>query len=282
MTNKVSFVERQNRRRKRKVNSIRTKQGIKEIMNKRLKLIMFLLFIIIVICIWFLFVYAPNNTDIFRMLIYIVYWLLTNVCIWGIIMWFGKPKNAQKIEDSIKDVFNIKEEHKVPILKVIKKRLNGMFTYGFYSPDYSEEKYEEKRIDIEQKLRIIISGNVESDGEFIYFTAIPKKNIKLKKELKDDRIFTSKEGLYMHPGTCDHALREIVKKYNLDPICFHELRPTCASLLINSGIDPKTVSKRLGHADTSITMEIYTHSFEASKIACANKFDEMMKQMETI
>lgn len=99
---------------------------------------------------------------------------------------------------------------------------------------------------------------------------------------KDDRIFTSKEGLYMHPGTCDHALREIVKKYNLDPICFHELRHTCASLLINSGIDPKTVSKRLGHADTSITMEIYTHSFEASKIACANKFDEMMKQMETI
>ncbi len=71
-------------------------------------------------------------------------------------------------------------------------------------------------------------------------------------------------------------IRKIVKKYNLDPICFHELRHTCASLLINSGIDPKTVSKRLGHADVSITIEIYTHSFEASKIACANKFDEIM------
>ena len=84
----------------------------------------------------------------------------------------------------------------------------------------------------------------------------------------------------MFPGTCDHILRKIVKKYNLDPICFHELRHTCASLLINSGIDPKTVSKRLGHADTSITMEIYTHSFEASKIACANKFDEMMANIQ--
>ena len=97
---------------------------------------------------------------------------------------------------------------------------------------------------------------------------------------KDDRIFTSKEGEYMHPGTCDHALRAIVKKYNLDPICFHELRHTCASLLINSGIDPKTVSKRLGHSDTSVTMEIYTHAFESSKVACADKFDEMMKNIE--
>lgn len=97
----------------------------------------------------------------------------------------------------------------------------------------------------------------------------------------EDRIFTAKDGSYMFPGTCDHILRKIVKKYNLDPICFHELRHTCASLLINSGIDPKTVSKRLGHADTSITMEIYTHSFEASKIACANKFDEMMANIQT-
>ena len=84
----------------------------------------------------------------------------------------------------------------------------------------------------------------------------------------------------MHPSTCDPTLRKIVRKYNLDPICFHELRHTCASLLINAGVDPKTVSKRLGHSDTSITMEIYTHAFEESKHACANKFDEMMKKLE--
>lgn len=97
---------------------------------------------------------------------------------------------------------------------------------------------------------------------------------------KDDRVFTSLNGDYMFPGTCDHILRKIVKKYNLDPICFHELRHTCASLLINSGVDPKTVSKRLGHSDTSITMEIYTHAFEESKNACADRFDEMMKKLE--
>lgn len=97
---------------------------------------------------------------------------------------------------------------------------------------------------------------------------------------KDNRIFTSVDGGYMHPSTCDHTLRKIVRKYNLDPICFHELRHTYASLLINSGVDPKTVSKGLGHSDTSITMEIYTHAFEESKNACADRFDEMMKKLE--
>ena len=107
-----------------------------------------------------------------------------------------------------------------------------------------------------------------------------KKVYKRRWTGKDNRIFTSVDGGYMHPSTCDHIIRKIVRKYNLDHISFHELRHTCASLLINSGIDPKTVSKRLGHADTSITMEIYTHVFQESKNACADKFDDMMKKLE--
>lgn len=92
-----------------------------------------------------------------------------------------------------------------------------------------------------------------------------------------DRIFISKEGNYMHPSTCDHIMRKIVKKYNLAPICFHELRHTSASILINKGINPKAVSQRLGHADTSITMEIYTHTFDTSKKDSALAFDDILK-----
>lgn len=81
----------------------------------------------------------------------------------------------------------------------------------------------------------------------------------------------------MHPSTCDHIMRKIVKKYNLAPICFHELRHTSASILINKGINPKAVSQRLGHADTSITMEIYTHTFDTSKKDSALAFDDILK-----
>ncbi len=98
-----------------------------------------------------------------------------------------------------------------------------------------------------------------------------------KKWQGTDRIFTSKDGNYMHPSTCDHIMRKIVKKYNLAPICFHELRHTSASILINKGINPKAVSQRLGHADTSITMEIYTHTFDTSKKDSALAFDDILK-----
>jgi integrase len=40
---------------------------------------------------------------------------------------------------------------------------------------------------------------------------------------------------------------------------FHALRHTCASLLIASGLDVLTISRRLGHANASITLNVYGH-----------------------
>ena len=65
---------------------------------------------------------------------------------------------------------------------------------------------------------------------------------------KQDRIFTSKDGGNMNPNTCGQILRKIVKKYQLEKISFHELRHTCATLLINNGMNSKSVSERLGHS----------------------------------
>lgn len=191
--NKLSFEERQIRRRNQKVNKLRFRQGIKEIFSKRLKLILFSIYIIISIFIWILFIYDPNDyNNIVRLLVYILFWFVFGTFTFGIITWFGKPKKAQKIEDDIKDVLNIKEDHKVPIfVSIFKRRCNvntNINTFKFYSPDYYKERYEEKRTDIEQKLGIKIIDKIESDQEYIYFDFILKKNIKLKGELKDDRI----------------------------------------------------------------------------------------------
>jgi integrase len=42
-------------------------------------------------------------------------------------------------------------------------------------------------------------------------------------------------------------------------VTFHALRHTCASLLIASGLDILTISRRLGHANASITLNVYGH-----------------------
>ena len=92
-----------------------------------------------------------------------------------------------------------------------------------------------------------------------------------------NRVFISKFGGHMNPDTCSKIINKIVKKYGLDDLTFHELRHTSATYLINKGMNPKAVSERLGHSDTSVTMEIYSHTFEHTKKECANAFDEIFR-----
>lgn len=95
-----------------------------------------------------------------------------------------------------------------------------------------------------------------------------------------DRVFTSINGKHMHPDTPNKILQKVLKKYHLPKLTFHELRHTYASILNSNGIDPKTISEQLGHSDTSVTMNIYTHSFESKKRESANVFDRLQKEIK--
>lgn len=83
------------------------------------------------------------------------------------------------------------------------------------------------------------------------------------------------------------ALQDILEHYNADKseadklpmIPFHGLRHTSATLLIAGHEDAKTVSARLGHAETSTTLNIYAHSLlEADKTAAATIENMIAKQ----
>ena len=111
------------------------------------------------------------------------------------------------------------------------------------------------------------------------------KNFQIEEWKKDGkilndncRVFATPKCSYLHPDTCSKTITRIVRKYKLKKITFHGLRHTSASLLINEGINPKTVSQRLGHSSTNMTMEIYTHAFESSKIESGKKFDKILEK----
>ena len=42
-------------------------------------------------------------------------------------------------------------------------------------------------------------------------------------------------------------------------IRLHDIRHTYATLALNSGVEPKIVSDRVGHANPGITFQVYTH-----------------------
>lgn len=51
----------------------------------------------------------------------------------------------------------------------------------------------------------------------------------------------------------------LVRTAGLEPLRFHDLRHTAATLMLRSGIGPKTVSDRLGHATVAFTLDTYAH-----------------------
>lgn len=50
-----------------------------------------------------------------------------------------------------------------------------------------------------------------------------------------------------------------MKKNGLPFIRFHDLRHTCATLLLSKNVHPKVVQEMLGHATISITLDTYSH-----------------------
>ena len=67
-------------------------------------------------------------------------------------------------------------------------------------------------------------------------------------------------------------------KKKLPKITLHELRHTSATLLISENVDIRTVSNRLGHAQTSTTMNIYSHTLKQKDILAANALEKLFKK----
>lgn len=77
-----------------------------------------------------------------------------------------------------------------------------------------------------------------------------------------DRLFTTWNGLPMDGATPYGWLKKFCEKNDMRFVCLHSFRHLNASLLINSGVNVRTVSACLGHSQTSTTLNIYAHAFD--------------------
>lgn len=73
-------------------------------------------------------------------------------------------------------------------------------------------------------------------------------------------VFVKDDGSVIHPDSLTAYLNRFSKQHpELPHINPHAFRHTVASVLINSGQDIVTVSRRLGHSRTSTTLDVYSH-----------------------
>lgn len=78
----------------------------------------------------------------------------------------------------------------------------------------------------------------------------------------EDYVFTRADGRAMSPDHVSAWIQRFAKRHDLPPLHTHELRHTAASLLLEQGVDVAEVSRRLGHAKTATTLNVYAHALE--------------------
>ena len=92
-----------------------------------------------------------------------------------------------------------------------------------------------------------------------------------------DLVFSNRRG---NPIDKANLLRgsfwPLLERAGLPHMRFHDLRHSCASLLLAEGVHPKVVQEMLGHSSISVTLDIYSHVLPSMQADAAEKMDRLL------
>jgi integrase len=94
------------------------------------------------------------------------------------------------------------------------------------------------------------------------------------RDVKAGTVFCNSQGGWLIKGNVlRRSFWRIIKKAGLPRVRFHDLRHTCATLLLLAEENAKVVSERLGHASVQLTLDTYSHVLPAMQKRAAEKMD---------
>ena len=149
-------------------------------------------------------------------------------------------------------------------------------------------------IDFEKKLLIVkkTSYSAKIEGSYVIVIDKPKtkranriiplsdKLINLliihKNNTKSDFIISTRNNTIVEVRSYQRTFDSILSKCGLKHYNYHALRHTFATRALELGMDIKTLSEILGHANASITLNRYVHSLLDYKIQAMNKVSSLL------
>ena len=93
-------------------------------------------------------------------------------------------------------------------------------------------------------------------------------------------VLTSERGTLADGPNVTHRFHKLLKRAELRPIRFHDLRHACASLLLVQGVHPRVVMETLGHSQISLTMNTYSHVIPALRREAADKMQAVLENAQ--
>lgn len=93
---------------------------------------------------------------------------------------------------------------------------------------------------------------------------------------KHGLVFTSPIGQPLTRYAIRSQFNNRLKKAGLPKIRFHNLRHTCATLMLQAGVNVKVVSEILGHSTVTLTLDTYSHVLPLMQEDAAVKMDALL------
>jgi integrase len=90
-------------------------------------------------------------------------------------------------------------------------------------------------------------------------------------------VFPSTVGRPLNPENLrQRGFFPLLDRAGLPRIRFHDLRHSCATLLLGEGVHPKIVSDLLGHSQIGITLDLYSHVTATMQAVAAEAMDRLL------
>lgn len=156
-----------------------------------------------------------------------------------------------------------------------------------------------KKVTIDGKRELIIERKTKNRSSYRTMPLNPvikEKLLILKKKQEENKkicgdcydytyngyVFVDPMGVLYDPDYVYSAFKKVLEQYGFKNIRFHDLRHSCASLMVTKGDGINNVQKWLGHSDIGTTANIYAHLDYQSKVESAEKMSGILPIPENI
>ena len=141
--------------------------------------------------------------------------------------------------------------------------------------------------DLDGKRILVAADTTKTKSSMRTLPLVPfmrERLLALKEEQEDNRrlcgrsyikdyigyVCVNEIGDLIKPHYVTESFPKLLKANGLRPVRYHDLRHSCASLLLANGVPMKQIQEWLGHSDFSTTANIYAHLDYSSKLTSAD------------
>lgn len=125
-----------------------------------------------------------------------------------------------------------------------------------------------RTIPLPPKLQGTLRHEKQEQAKMLLMLGVPK--------WENDLVFCTETGKPLEVRNVNRALYKILDDLGIEQMGVHALRHTFATRAIDSGMNPKTLSEILGHADVATTMRLYVHSSMDTKQKSMNAMNDLL------